>query len=213
MEIPVKTLSSWEGSLEIRCLCRNTEYFYRAGEQISKLLANNCHDFTQICLPHDKLTTWHYFFIELVTNHRRKDSKLRDLALRTMYLGPASHQETVTWYLCFMGKILGDLPSLRTVELWNASSRFGCLFRCTIDDSRVTITWRCTHKGFNLEETVIDQWAKLAPNHQLDVQRIPLTKSTKSSKRFKPSAIRPALQLRELVFDPVYDADMVKMKV
>lgn len=119
----------------------------------------------------------------------------------------------MTACLCFIGDAVRHLAALRTVELWDAGDGFGCLFRCTKRRSRLTITRRCTDKRFTLEEKVIEQWAELAPNHQLKVQRIPLTKSVKLNKRFKLSTILPALHLRQLSSDPTCEDNTVKMKV
>lgn len=83
------------------------------------------------------------------------------------------------------------------------------MFRCTLDYSRVVITWRCTDERFPLEEKAIQQWAQLASNRRVMVGRIPLTKSMESKRKFKLSTIIPALRLRRLNFDPVHEANIV----
>ncbi|RFN50636.1 hypothetical protein FIE12Z_5080 [Fusarium flagelliforme] len=83
MEVLLKTLSSWEGSLEIRCHCPSTGYSLHAGEQISGLLAKTGHDFTQCFLPYDKSINWFWVFAELTGGDRHQDSKLENLAFRT----------------------------------------------------------------------------------------------------------------------------------
>jgi hypothetical protein len=179
------------------------------GAPLSKLLANVCHNFTQFCLPRDMFTDRLSFFAELMQGDRRENSKLQDLAFRTRYLSHRSNQEAVTECLCFIGEAAKHLPALRTLELWDASDEFGCLFRCTQDYSRVVITWRCTDERFILEEKSTRQWAQLASNRRFMVGRIPLTKSMELKRKFKLSTILPALRLRRLNFDPIHEANIV----
>ncbi|KAF4947418.1 hypothetical protein FSARC_13966 [Fusarium sarcochroum] len=183
---------------------------------LSKLLANTCHRLTQFCLPHDRFTDRLWFFFELGRGGRREDSKLQHLVFRTRYLCHRAHQEGVTECLCFIGEAAKNLPNLRTLELWDAGDGFGCLFRCTLDYSGVTITWRCTDERFTLQERAVRQWAQLASNREFNVRRIPLTKTMEANKKFKLSTILPALHLRQLNFDPISEAHVViaeKMKV
>jgi len=179
---------------------------------MSRPLANACHDFTWFYLPWDQPAYWLGLFVELMKGNRRKDSKLENLASRARFLDHRSSQDIVTDLLCFIGRASQYLPALRTVELWDASDGFGCLFRCTIGSCRVTITWRCTDLRFNLEEKVVQQRAQWAPNHELKVQHIPLTMSMESNKRFKHSTILPALHLRQLSFDPICERKVVVAK-
>ncbi|CEI65836.1 unnamed protein product [Fusarium venenatum] len=158
------------------------------------LLANVCHKFTQFCLPDDRFSSRLSFWDEL-TRVDGRESKLQSLAFRTRYLGHRSNQEAVTEFLCFISVVSKHLHALPTLELWDASDGFGCLFRCTLDDFRVTITWRCTDDRFTLQERVVQHWAHLASNRQLEVREVPLTISIEFNPMVKLSTMLLGLHL------------------
>ncbi|EYB30105.1 hypothetical protein FG05_05362 [Fusarium graminearum] len=128
---------------------------------LTMLLAYTCHAFTQFCLPHDSNSWLLGVFAELICT-RREDSKLQNLAFMTRYLGHGSKQKTVTGFLSLVTEAVWHLPALRTLELWNASDGFGCLFRCTLDHHRIIVKWRCIDERFTLEDEVIEKWTELA---------------------------------------------------
>ncbi|KAM0408088.1 hypothetical protein ACHAPZ_001569 [Fusarium culmorum] len=135
----------------------------------------------------------------------------------TRYLGHGSKQKTVTGFLSLVTEAVWHLPALRTLELWNASDGFGCLFRCTLDYHRIIVKWRCTDERFTLEDEVIKRWTELAKasGRSLMVRVISLSKNQELNRAFKFSNILPVLQLRWVNFDPIYEANIVvaqKMK-
>ncbi|KAL3607214.1 hypothetical protein FPOAC2_02189 [Fusarium poae] len=174
-------------------------------DALSTLLAHACHNFTQFCLPNDGVSSRLSFWDELMRVDGR-ESKLQSLAFKTRYLGHNSSQLAVTEFLIFISVTVKRLPALRTLELWSASDGFGCLFRCTLDDFRVKITWRCTDDRFTLQEEAVRYWAHMASNRPFEVIKVPLTKSIEFNPMFKLSTMLRGLQLRQLSFDPIYEA-------
>ncbi|KAF5613650.1 uncharacterized protein FTJAE_13860 [Fusarium tjaetaba] len=171
----------------------------------SLLFAQACHRFTEFRAPHDIPPL--ILFDDIVAGGERKESKLENLSIVTMYLAHFEPQCMITKHLISAAQAAAMMPRLRTMELSCSYQGYGCLFRCEMDDYKVQITWRYLQNGpsFDLEEQVIQEWEKIASHRLFNVNNAPFDKNEGQWKR---PMIIPYLHLKRLAYSTLEEAQL-----
>ncbi|KPM34798.1 hypothetical protein AK830_g11773 [Neonectria ditissima] len=169
---------------------------------ITKAMVASCSHLTEICPPWQVIT--HQFLNELCIAKTRpaEEPKLELLCLESKVLVPSRN---FTPMLLLASKAAWSMPRLRVLELWNAGSEFGFIFRCNLDPNRVTITWRSSRGGDPLAAEVVKAWNTVVSERalHLEVKTESFKEATKKDNLLDGKSIYHHLELSRLAIDPV----------